>query len=411
MRDTELYRHLLGLTPPWTVARVELNVNEQKVDVWAEHDADHAWSCPECGEAKLPLYDHSEERAWRHLDSCQFLTFLHARPPRVNCPTHGVRQARLPWAEPRSRFTALFERLAIDVLKETSITGGMRILRISWDEAWHIMERAVERGQRAKPRRLPAELGVDEKAAAKGQKYITIVCDLQRGTVEHVSDDRKQESLDSYFTKFSEEERKGVEAVAMDMWDPYMRSVVEHVPSGKDKIVFDRFHIMNHMGEAVNDVRKREHRDLRAEGDETLTGSKYLWLYADENRPEKHKEWFNALKNGKLKTARAWAIKESLRDLWSYRTEGWGMRHWRRWHFWATHSRLQPVIDVAYMIKRRLANVVTYFKHRITNAVSEGLNSKIQTIKKKAYGFRNRDHFKTAILFHCGGLDLYPVIP
>jgi transposase len=410
MRDVELYRFLLGLTAPWTVSRVELNTKEQKVDVWAEHAADERWACPECGVC-LALYDHSEERAWRHLDSCQFQTFLHARPPRVECPTHGVRQVKLPWAEPRSRFTALFERLAIDVLKETSVVGGMRILRISWDEAWHLMERAVERGRRAKPRRLPAQLGVDEKAAAKGHRYITIVCDVEQGTVEHVADERTKESLDGYLTRFSKEELEGVEAIAMDMWDPYVRSVLENVPGGAEKIVFDRFHIMKAMGDAVNDVRKREHRELRAEGDETLTGSKYLWLYAEENLPEKHRERFAELKAINLKTGRAWAIKESLRELWSYGSEGWGLRFWRRWHLWATHSRLKPVIDVAYRIKRRLANVVTYFKHRITNAVSEGLNSKIQTIKKTACGFRNREHFKIAIYFHCGGLDLYPVTP
>src|SRR5439155_2808811 len=122
---------------------------EQRVDVWTEHAADERWPCPECG-GGLPLYDHSEERTWRHLDSCQFMTYLHARPPRVECPAHGVRQVRLPWAEPRSRFTALFERLAIDVLKETDVLGATRILRVSWDEAWHLMERAVKRGLLAK---------------------------------------------------------------------------------------------------------------------------------------------------------------------------------------------------------------------------------------------------------------------
>ena len=136
MRDVELYRHLLGLEAPWTVRSVELNVPGQRVDVWAGHAEDVRWPCPECG-TPLGLYDHSEERVWRHLDSCQFLTYLHAQPPRVECPTHCVRQVRLPWAEVRARFTALFERLTIDVLKETDIRGAIRILRISWDEAWH----------------------------------------------------------------------------------------------------------------------------------------------------------------------------------------------------------------------------------------------------------------------------------
>src|SRR5712691_2461706 len=123
MRDVELYRHLLGLEEPWTVRSVELNVQGQQVDVWAGHAEDVRWPCPECG-TPLGLYDHAEERVWRHLDSCQFLTYLHAQPPRVACPTHGVRQVHLPWAEVRARFTALFERLAIDVLKETDIRGA-----------------------------------------------------------------------------------------------------------------------------------------------------------------------------------------------------------------------------------------------------------------------------------------------
>src|SRR5262249_39495353 len=107
MRDVELYRHLLGLESPWTVRAVELNVREQPVDVWAQHQEGVRWACPEWG-AELGLYDHAEERVWRHLDSCQFMTYLHARPPRVECPTHGIRQVRLPWAEAGAWFPSLF---------------------------------------------------------------------------------------------------------------------------------------------------------------------------------------------------------------------------------------------------------------------------------------------------------------
>jgi transposase len=143
-------------------------------------------------------------------------------------------------------------------------------------------------------------------------------------------------------------------------------------------------------------------------GESKLKGSKYLWLYAEENMPEEHHARFATLKALNLKTGRAWAMKESLRSLWSYRRLGWARRYFQQWYFWATHSRLKPVIQVAKMLKRHLSNVMSYFNHRITNAVAEGLNSKIQTIKKRAYGFRNREHFKTAIYFQCGGLDLYP---
>ena len=139
---------------------------------------------------------------------------------------------------------------------------------------------------------------------------------------------------------------------------------------------------MKHMGAAVDAVRKAEHRRLRAAGDEALKGTKYLWLYAKENLPESERERFAALRALHLKTGRAWAIKESLRELWGYRRKGWALRHWKRWYIWATHSRLAPMVKVARMIRGHLDNVLTYFDHRITNATSEGLNSKIQAVKK-----------------------------
>jgi transposase len=407
MQDKELYRYLLGLEPPWTVERVDLNVGDQRVDVWASHEEGLRWSCPECG-AMLPLYDHTAERVWRHLDSCQFKTFLHARPPRVDCKKHGVRQVRLPWAEEKARFTALFERLAIEVMRACDILSAARILRISWDEAWHIMERAVCRGLKSKRRRAK-KIGVDEKTAGRGHDYVTVVNDLEKATVEYVSDGRRKESLDGYFDLFSEKVRQKIETIAVDIWDPYLASIREHVPQWEEKVVFDRYHLMAHMIKAVDEVRKAEHRALRKVGDETLSGSKYLWLYSRENLPEKHKIRFQTLKGMHLKTARAWAIKESFRDLWWYKRIGWAMRHFKAWFFWATHSQLKPVIEKARMFEKYLMQILTYFRHRVTNAVSEGINSKIETIRKKAYGFRNREHFKIAIYFHCGGLNLYPV--
>jgi transposase len=407
MRDTELYRHLLGIEAPWTVGEVELSVEESRVDVFVVHADGIRWPCPECG-ADLALYDHSAERVWRHLDSCQFKTFLHARPPRVNCPTHGVRQVKLPWAETKSRFTAMFERLAIDVLRETDVTGALRILRLSWDEAWHIMERAVARGLGRKGNRVPVHAGVDEKAAAKGHRYLTLVSDLKEGRIEYIGDGRKKESLDQYFAGLKDEQRARIEAMALDMWEPFILSCQAHLPEAKSKMVFDRFHIMQHMGDAVDEVRKEEHRTLLKEGNDSLTGTKYLWLYRDEHLPERHRSRFEELKGSQLKTARAWAIKESLAVFWDQETPEGGARFFKRWFYWATHSRLAAVVKVARMLKRHLQNVLTYFVHRITNAVTEGLNSKIQTIKKMAYGFRNPENFKTAIFFHCGGLNLYP---
>jgi transposase len=385
MRDIDFFARLLSLKRPWKVDRVSLSPEEMEVDVWLEHRQRAEFACPEC-RLPLPIYDHVATRRWRHLDHGECRTWLHARIPRVYCLEHGARQAAVPWALPGSRFTLPFERHAIDVLLETDVLGGARLLKLSWDEAWHLMERAVERGQQRKKRRVIPYLGVDEKAVARRHQYVTLVCDLDRGTIEYLAENREKTSLDAYYASLTKKQLAGIQGVAMDMWDPYIASTLAHVPDGAKKIVFDRFHIMQHMNEAVDAVRKEENR-LLMEGDfDILKGTKYLWLFAEENTPEKMAERFGWIRESNLKTARAWAIKESLRGLWSYRRKGWAELYWKQWYFWATHSRLEPVKKVARMIHNHLENVLTYFDHRITNAVSEGLNSKIQTVKKTPTG-------------------------
>jgi transposase len=408
MESKDLYRHLLGLSEPWAVERVDLDMAKQHVDVFVDHPSGTRFYCPECGQ-ECAVYDHLSERTWRHLDSCQFLTYLHAKPPRISCSEHGVRQARLPWAEEGSRFTHLFEVLAIDMLQAANIKRAAEILRISWDQAWHLMERAVLRGRAAKGLELPRQIGVDEKAIAKGHQYMTLVCDLNAATVEYVGEDRTEESLAKYFEAFTPSQLAGIEAISLDMWPAYIKACRTNVPHADTKMVFDRFHIMQHIGIGVDRVRKQEHKELLQQGDATLTGSQYLWLYSTGNMSAAAQARFDSIKQGNLKTARAWALKESLREMWSYHSLGWAKRFWQSWYFWATHSRLAPMIEKAKLLARHLPNILTYFNHRITNAVAEGLNSKIATIQKRACGFRNRDNFKIAIYFHCGGLELYPV--
>ena len=385
MRDIDFFSRLLCLKKPWKVSRVSLSSKEKEIDIWLEHSNRAEFGCPEC-RLPLPLYDHAPTRRWRHLDHGDRLTWLHTRIPRVYCLEHGVRRVQVPWALPEARFTLPFERHAIDVLLETDVLGGARLLNLSWDEAWHLMERAVERGQQRKKRCVIPYLGVDEKAVARRHQYVTLVCDLNRGTVEYLAENREKTSLDAYYASLTKRQLAGIRAVAMDMWDPYIASTKAHVPDGEKKIVFDRFHIMKHMNEAVDAVRKEENRLLLEDDIDLLKGTKYLWLFAEENVPEKMVERFEFVRDLNLKTGRAWAIKEALRELWSYRRKGWAELYWKQWYFWATHCRLKPVKKVARMIHRHLENVLTYFDHRITNAVSEGLNSKIQTIKKTPTG-------------------------
>ena len=407
MEDTRLYAMLLGIDFPWRISRVQVDMASERIDVWVEEAAGARFSCSACRQ-DAPVYDHMSEQVWRHLDTCQCRTYVHACLPRTNCPRDGVKQVRAPWAEPRSQFTRRFEVRLIDTLKECDVTGVTRLAGTSWEETWGVMMKAVTRGLSRKTRRVPVRIGIDEKSVGKGHDYESLVCDLDRGTVEYVVDDRKQESLESYFLQFTKEELSQIEAIAMDMWEPYILAAQACVPEAAKKIVFDRFHATRQVTSAVDKVRRGEHKALAKRGDQRLKGTKYLWLRNEENVPEWRREEFVAVKNANLKTSRALAIKEALRDFWTYSYTKCAEKYFNSWYFWATHSRMSPIIAAAKTLKRHLANLLTYFKHRITNATAEGINSKIQMVKLMACGYRNRQHYRAAIYFHCGGLDLYP---
>jgi transposase len=262
-------------------------------------------------------------------------------------------------------------------------------------------------------RKVPAvmaRLCVDEKGMGRGQDYLTIVAQVteQQTTVEYVGEERNQASLDAFWEALTTEQLAGVEAVAMDMWEPYVRSTLAHLPGAASKIVHDPFHLVKYMNEAVNEVRKSEHRRLQAQGDDTLKSTRQLWLYGMENVPAKHAQRFDEVKELNLQTSRAWAIKEVFRSFWLCPGAKPAERYFGKWYGWAIRSRLAPIKKVARMCKAHLSNILTFFVHHLTNGPIEGLNNKIQGLIKKAFGYRNKERFKSDIFFHLGGLDLYP---
>jgi transposase len=248
---------------------------------------------------------------------------------------------------------------------------------------------------------------MDEKSFKRGQSYITLLTDLEQSRVVEVVEDRTTEAAGKLWDSLSPEQKATVEAVAVDMWAPFIQTVEQQVPDAD--VVHDKFHVSKYLNEAVDQVRRREHKELRAQGDETLTGSRQLWLYNPQNFSPEQAAEFAALKNLQLKVARAWAAKELFTKFWQYQEAGWARRFFKDWFGWVSRSRLKPLIAVARMLKRHLENLLTYLKHHITNAVTEGLNSKIQSLKSAARGFRNFKNYRTRILFFCGKLDLYPL--
>jgi transposase len=410
MLPTKFYEKLLKLTPPWRVIDVELkeDVDPKHVLVFVEYNTNELVHCPDCEEL-CARYD-SQVRRWRHLDTMDWQTILSCPVPRANCNKCGIKQVRVPWSEPKSRWTLLFEARAIDVLLAAkSNQATQTILDLSWDEVHRIQARAVDRGIERRDLSAITRVGVDEKNFGQGHDYASILSDPDGRRVLEVVHGRDQKSADLLWEIFSKEQLLNIQAVCMDMWEAFMNSAHDNVAHAQ--VVHDKFHCAKYLNEAVDKVRKLEHQEFLGQGEGSpLTKTKYLWMKNPNNWSEHQQATFRELKNSGLKVARAWAIKELFSEFWNYLYPASSLKFFNRWFWWATHSKLKPMIDVAKLLKRHLPGLLAYTKHRITNASAEGFNSKIQMIKSIARGFRSFPNYRVAILFHCGRLNLYPLV-
>lgn len=402
------YAQLLELTHPWSVDQVELDVSGKRVTIRVRATTSTTLTCPTCG-ASCPLRDVRPERSWRHLDTMQFETVIVAEVPRVQCKEHGVISISTPWAGPRSRYTLLFERFAIEVMQATAnTTAASTILHLSWDQLHDIRARGVARGYARRKDEDIAHVGIDEKDFLKGHHYASIATDIDGGRVLDVVEHRTKEAAILLLNKAIPLERRGlVKAGAMDMWPAFI-SAWKEVFGVDTPIVHDKFHVAKYLGGAVDTVRKKEHRAFLQDGASALTKTKYLWLKNPDTWDTDEKKQFKELMEDELKVGRAWALKEAFRMFWEYKKEWSALRFFKRWYFRATHSRLKPMIEVAKMLKRHIEGLLAYIVHAITNAVTEGLNSKIQSIKSNARGFRSFENYRISILFYCGKLDMMP---
>tara|TARA_R110001599_G_scaffold319312_1_gene529110 strand:- start:847 stop:2079 length:1233 start_codon:yes stop_codon:yes gene_type:complete len=405
MRDTDLYAQILGLQTPWYVNGVLLNRSDSNVTVQVAATSTQ-WHCPRCGKPS-PRYDKRTCR-WRHLDTMQYHTILEAEVPRVQCDEHGVLLVDVPWAEPGSGYTAMFESVVIDWLLRTDLQSVAQMLELSWGVVDRIMQRAVARGLARREELYPMNLSVDETSFQKRHEYVTVVTDQDSSRVLYVADDRTTQSLDGFYRTLTSQQRAGIRSVAMDMWPAFIRATVTAVPDAISKIAFDKFHVAKYLGDALDGVRRAEHKGLQQRGDKRLNGTRYQWLINPINMSREQKQHFAQLRQSTLRTARAWAMRQEAMSLWDYKSRSWAQKGWSRWLGWAQRCRLEPMKKVGQTIKRHLWGIVNAIVLKSHNGHSESMNSRIQRIKRRACGFRNRERFRNAIYFHCGGLDLYP---
>jgi len=407
MHETETFEKLLNVRKPWFISDIDIDQKELVVTLTLDIDIS-VCKCPQCGK-KAKIYD-KRHRTWRHLDTMEFKTVIAADIPRVQCPVHGVVQLEVPWAEALSRYTLKFETLIIDWLQETSVSAVARNFDMSWNAVDGIMKRAVERGLNRRKIKDPKNISVNETAFQRRHEYVTVVTDQSNGEVLFIADDRKKESLEQYYKSIGSEALKGIESVSMDMWPAYINVTKAYVPDAENKICFDKFHCAQYLGNAVDKVRREENKELTKNGNDILIGSRYLWLRNPENMDKIANKAFKEIRDSSLKTATAWAVKEHAMCLWHYSSRTWANKQWMNWYNWAMETALTPVQQAATTIKNNLWGIINAIVIKKTNAHAESMNSRIQSIKTKARGFRNRDRFKMAVYFHCAKLDLYPNI-
>jgi transposase len=406
MDEVALYERILELEAPWFVDAIELDEDTGAVKVYVAVDDGERLSCPVC-DREAPRYD-KRRRQWRHLDTCQYQTYVIADVPRVNCPEHGCLLIDVPWAERRSRFTLMFEALIIGWLLDSSIAAVARHFALSWNAVDGIMRRAVARGVTRRKRLKIKRIGVDEVSFKKRHDYVTVITNRD-GHVLAVEDDRAKSSLRAFYETLSRRQKAHIDVVSMDMAPAYVQVTLEEIPDAERKIAFDKFHVARALNEAVDSIRKKEHTELlRVHRHDALKGQRYLWLSNSAALDREQRQRLQVLRSIAAKTGRAWAIRELAMSLWGYQSRAWAHKAWHGWFQWAIRSRLPPIKRVARMIHDNLWGILNAIVLRADNAMAESVNSKIKILKIRARGYRNRQRFKNAILFHYGGLNLYP---
>jgi len=405
----KFYKDVIGVQAPWMVTAVTKDEGSRKITVRIEYEFDKIIACPICAQS-TKRYDH-RTRVLRYLDTCQYETYLEVLVPRVKCAKDGVQQIEIPFAEKHSRFTSRFESAIIVWLESSPLSTVAENFNVSWDEVDGIMQRAVARGLGRRGQRKVYDIGVDETSRRKGHDYITILLDKNHDCVLDVLDDRKAETLETWFKTQKSSDLSDVKSITMDMWDPYIKAARDAIPNAEDKIAFDRFHVAKHFNEALDKVRRREHAALaELAGENPLTKSRFQWLINSnqtDNRSGKRKA-FLSISRLNLETAKAWRIKETANSLWDYLYMKVAEESWKKLLWWISHCRIPEMIKAGKTVKKYFYGILNAIRLKVTNSMLESKNNSIQRIKRMAYGFRNNDRFRIAILFHLGKLDLFP---
>ena len=411
MRDTDLLQMALGLVPPWMVKRSAFDATAKRLDIYLDFGKGSRFPCSECGEPDCPAYD-TEAKTWRHLNFFQHEAFLHARVPRVTCKGCGVKQVSVPWARPGSGFTLLFEALVMVMVQAMTVAETGQMVD-EWDtRLWRIIHHYVDeaRGRAdysdvtrvagACPRAGQRPDPWDETAARRGHNYVSLFIDLDCRRVLFATEGKDAATVAAFATDLAAHggNPEAVAEVCIDMSPAFIAGTADSLP--KAQITFDKFHVVKLINEAVDEVRRAEQKS-RTE----LSKSRYLWLKNPQNLSDRQRTQLESLSGSNLKTGRAYRMRLAFQELYA-QPAGEANAFLKKWYFWATHSRLPPMVEAARMVKRHWDGILRWFQSKIANGIMEAINSLVQAAKAKARGYRSMRNLKAIIYLIVGKLEL-----
>ncbi|MES0385816.1 MAG: ISL3 family transposase [Hyphomicrobium sp.] len=400
MRNTDLFQLALGLVPPWLVNDVRFDANKKQLDIEIDFARGGRFPCPNCNAADCPVHDTAMQK-WRHLDFFQHQAFLHARTPRITCPTCGVKQIAVPWARAGSGFTLLFEALAMTLVTHMPVRAAANLLNEHDTRIWrivgHYVEQAVARMDLAEISRVC----IDETAAKRGHNYISLFVDIDARKTVFVTEGRAAATVAAFADHVDDHnsDASRIKEVCIDMSAAYIKGVTENLTEAE--ITFDKFHAVKLVNDAVDQVRR-----IESKTQPSLKGSRYVWLKNEANLSAGQSATLGTLAHTNLKTARAYRMRLAFQEVYAQPTRGWGELFLDRWIGWVKRSRLEPMKAVAKTIERYRDGILAWFDSRIANGLIEGINSIVQAAKAKARGYRSIRNLINMTYLITGKLDL-----
>jgi transposase len=400
MRDTALLQAVLGLAPPWSVSRADFDPQAHRLDIQIDFAPGSRFACPACGAADCPAFD-TERKIWRHLDFFQHQAYLTARVPRVRCQKCGIKTVPVPWARPDSGFTLLFEAMLMTMIPAMPVAAVARMVGEHDTRLWRVVHHYVAQGLARADMSKVTRVAIDETASRRGHNYITLFVDIDQARVLFATEGRDAATVAAFADDLTAHggDANKVSEVCIDMSPAFIKGTAERLP--KAAVTFDKFHAVKIVNDAVDKVRRAE-RKVHA----LLKGTRYIWLRNPENLSERQRATLDALPVRTLKTARAYQIRLAFQDLYEQDSPEQATQYLKQWYFWATHSRLDPVIDAARAVKRHWDGILRWFDSKVANGLIEGINSLVQAAKSKARGYRSSRNLKAMVYLLAGKLDL-----